>query len=224
MSEDKKNKYDEFKKRAEKYKLKNGVNRYFGFDASRVNKYNIPVYCKYGEDLEFLGGHDKGRATMFKGMLLPFSIEHGENFDILEGKFGLSGRRRQIIVSHNQARRQLLTVKIGQYCEVFGEARLYRKEVTKPDGKVVHPTFWGLYAMAINGWYVPRMFDVKKREEDIASGEEKPYGEMTKEKEQYFQNIIDNVFDERINARVTHENDDEDDNYESDIDMGEEEE
>lgn len=77
--------------------------------------------------------------------------------------------------------------------------------------------------MAINGWYVPRMFDVKKREEDIASGEEKPYGEMTKEKEQYFQNIIDDVFDERINARVTHENDDEDDNYESDIDMGEEE-
>ena len=174
------------KKKYIKKKLNEGVTNYYGFSSASRNKYNIPVYAKFGESLEFIGGHHNGRATHFKGMFLPIIIEHGEEFDILRGKFGLTQVQRDIIVRHNHARRQLLTVKIGQWCEVFGEARLYRKEVTLPDGKVQHPLYWGLFAMAINGWYVPRMFDVKKREEEIANGEEKPYGEMTKEKEQYY--------------------------------------
>ena len=74
----------------------------------------------------------------------------------------------------NIARRQILTLKRGQPCQVWGVCRYFTTDITL-NGLKTKGVKLGLYAKGIQGWYVPTMLDIRKmpRNEDIVSPTEK---------------------------------------------------
>lgn len=79
-------------------------------------------------------------------------IEKGEEFDLVGMDFG-RGWYREIYVKSNHARRQIYTLKKGQYAWFYGLMRLYTI------GKKKKACF---YAKAFQGWYVPKTMDIIK--------------------------------------------------------------
>lgn len=90
------------------------------------------------------------QATMCIGVGRVKKIETGRHFDIITFNFGRK-YDRTIIVKDNQARRQIFTLKHGQYAWFYG----YRKMYFDKQRKVV------FYAMALQGWYTPKNLDIK---------------------------------------------------------------
>lgn len=173
--------------------------------AKNGNKWNLPVYSKSGEALQFYSSL-KG-PVQFSGFGVVHSIQRGENLDVIQVRFGLINRVREITVHHNQARRQIMTLKRGQYAIFFGEARLHYKDVETPKGKF-KMKYWLFMAYAIQGLFVPRISDIKKHDKEIEQGieEEQAIG-MSEEKEQYFQSLIDDLFDRRSRDTLEDDND-----------------
>ena len=121
-------------------------------------KYNVSalvklVHCSFHETLMYFGSPNENNSlTVVIGLGYVKKIEKGEDFDIVIMSFG---RRtsRTIIVRSNQARRQIYTLKRGQYAWFFGTMKTYRIE-----GKN-KPYF---FATGFQGWYVPKNFDIKQ--------------------------------------------------------------
>ena len=84
-------------------------------------------------------------------------IEKGEKFDIVGMNFGRSWSRR-IVVCHNHARRQIFTLKRGQLAWFYGYFKVYTIEKKK------RALF---YAKGFQGWYVPKMVDIKNYEGEM---------------------------------------------------------
>lgn len=105
------------------------------------------------ESLLFLGvPRDKLKYTMVVGIGLVRRIEKGEDFDLVGMDFG-AGFIREIYVKNNHARRQIYTLKKGQYAWFYGTLKYYTE-----DGKRKS----SLFAKAFQGWYVPKNLDIKK--------------------------------------------------------------
>lgn len=120
-----------------------------------------------------------------------YKIERGENFDLVNVKCGFNARVREIIVTDNHARRQILTLKRGQYGTFYGQCRIYIVELE--NGKKVPK--WHFFAYDIMGSYVPTMFDVKKREKNIETGEEVNYiDNLMESKVEYFDGVLNQIF------------------------------
>ena len=117
--------------------------------------------------------------TMVVGIGHVRKIEKGKDFDIVGMDFG-KGFVREIIVKNNHARRQIYTLKRGQYGWFLGLMKHYIDQETK-QARVQ------LYAKAFQGWYVPKNMDITKMEpEDIT------IEEMQDQKENQM-NIIDEL-------------------------------
>lgn len=108
-----------------------------------------PLY----ETLFFLGSpRDKAKYTICVGIGIVKVIEIGQDFDFVKIDFG-AGFSRPIIVKNNHARRQIYTLKKGQYAWFYGTICYYRE-----NGKMQAT----LYAKAFQGWYVPKNMDIKQ--------------------------------------------------------------
>lgn len=104
------------------------------------------------------------KYRLFYGVGKVYRIARGEKQDYVYINFGIfhTKKPRLVVVYDNQARRQIMTLKRGQVCQVYGLCRYIMSEVEFNNGQ---KKFWrrlGLYASAIQGWYVPTMLDIKK--------------------------------------------------------------
>ena len=151
----------------------------------RNHEFAIPKVIKlvnhsFHETLLFLGPPlDKQDYTICVGIGLVKKIEKGEHFDLVGMDFG-AGYTREIFVKNNHARRQIYTLKKGQYAWFYGLIKYYIK-----DGKK-----WStLYAKAFQGWYVPKNMDIVKIDPDEID-------KLTKENESKI-NFIDELLKEK---------------------------
>lgn len=134
------------------------------------------------ETLMFFGMEQlKGKEyRSFYGIGVVMRVVKGDKRDLIYINFGmrkygkLSNRHTQlVVVEENRARRQLLTLKRGEVCQVYGISRYYGldKEI---NGEIKRVVKLGLYAHALNGWYVPTLVDIKKmpKNEDLVNPSE----------------------------------------------------
>ena len=126
----------------------------------RHRKFNVReptklVHFSDHETLIRLGNSlESDDMTIVFGIGRVLRIEKGQEFDLVYMDFG-RGYGREIFVKSNHARRQIYTMKKGQYSWFYGMLRYYKDEKDKKFKAA-------LYAKAFQGWYVPKNFDIKK--------------------------------------------------------------
>ena len=134
------------------------------------------------ESLIFFGKAEyEQRYCLCLGVGHVLSVKKGEKFDWVKINFG---RRysRDIIVKNNHARRQISTLKNGQLAWVYGYFAAYTDE----KGKIKSV----LYAMGFQGWFVPKMFDIKKMDTDLPQ-------ELNEQEQEQMQSLINDIFDKK---------------------------
>ena len=111
------------------------------------------AHCSIHETLLFLGTpKEQNDMTICLGVGVVRTIQKGDEFDLVGIDFG-RGKPREIFVKSNHARRQIYTLKKGQYAWFYGEYKCYND-----NGK----TKSCMYAKAFQGWYVPKNMDIIK--------------------------------------------------------------
>ena len=151
----------------------------------------------FGESLMLFGTQKFGKKTYrpFYGVGCVYRVVKGEKQDLVYIRFGCfdNVKVRLVVVYHNHARRQLLTLKRGQYCQVYGICRHFKSDIVVR-GKETKGLKLGLYAIAINGWYVPTMIDIRKLpiNEDL---------EEPTEKEQKFEDKMEEILSDLLTGK-----------------------
>lgn len=149
----------------------------------------------HGESLMLFGNQTYHRRVYrpFYGIGIVYRVVKGDKFDLLYVRFGCfqNVKTRLVVVWHNHARRQTLTLKRGQCCQVYGICRYFTTEI-ELNGVKTKGVKLGLYATAINGWYVPTIMDIRKMpaNEDLA---------QPTEKEQALQRTFDDILNDFLN-------------------------
>ena len=151
----------------------------------KTEEYVLPdiknlVRCFRSETL-FIFGIDS-QNTKYRwclGVGRVCKIKQGENFDIVYINFGRK-YAREIIVQYNHARRQLLTLKVGQLATFYGKFKIYANE--DKEVKTV------LYAIGLQAWYVPKAMDIKKMKVDAELNEK-----VDQQEETSMLNLIDEL-------------------------------
>lgn len=111
------------------------------------------VHYTMHETLLFFGSpQGKNDYTICIGIGRVMTIQKGEEFDLVGMDFG-RGYTREVFVKNNHARRQIYTLKKGQYAWFYGLMKTYKIE------KKIKCYF---YAKAFQGWYVPKNMDIIK--------------------------------------------------------------
>ena len=139
--------------------------------------------------------HNKKRYRLFYGIGKVYRVVKGEKQDLIYINFGgfKEYKTRLVVAYDNHARRQVLTLKRGQICQVYGVCRYFTTEITLPNGQKSKGVRLGLYAMGLNGWYVPTMFDIKKMP---------PNADLVEpsDKEKEIQETFEDVLDDFLNG------------------------
>ena len=123
----------------------NEINQFVSFKPHQTILY-------FGKDL------DTKMGVICLGVGIVKKIEKGETFDILYMDFG-NRRLKRVIAGTNHSRRQIYTTKLNQYAWVYGYKKTYRKKGSTKKQKLLESV---IFAKAIQGWYVPKQFDIKK--------------------------------------------------------------
>ena len=111
------------------------------------------VHCSKHETLFYLGAPSEDKEmNIAVGIGIVRTIQKGDEFDLVKMDFG-RGYTREIYVKSNHARRQIYTLKKGQYAWFYGLMKCY---VLKGKKKIC------FYAKAFQGWYVPKSMDIIK--------------------------------------------------------------
>ena len=142
---------------------------------------NVSRLARYSphETLIYMGEPtEHTKQVICVGIGLVKVIQKGEEYDMVAMDFG-RGFTREIYVNLNHARRQIYTLKRGQYAWFYGTARFFRE-----NGKLKAMFF----AKALQGWFVPKQMDIVKADPNDIE-------EMTKENESKI-DFIDNLFKE----------------------------
>lgn len=138
--------------------------------------------------------HNKRSYRLFYGIGVVYRVVKGEKIDMVYINFGIfkSIKTRVVVTYDNHARRQLMTLKRGQVCQVYGLCRYYKTDC-EINGEKKKGIRLGLYAKAILGWYVPTMLDIKKMpiNEDLVNATE---GE--KKLEETFEEVLDSFLND----------------------------
>lgn len=139
--------------------------------------------------------HNKKRYRLFYGIGVVYRVVKGDKQDLIYINFGMfrEHQTRLVVAYENNARRQILTLKRGQVCQVYGVCRYFTTEI-ELNGKKTKGVKLGLYARAIQGWYVPTMIDLKKM--PINDNLEEPT-----EKEKQVQKTFEDVLDDFLNGK-----------------------
>jgi len=132
--------------------------------------YIVPTYdgtmeCVKGESIMLFGWQEKNKKQyrQFYAIGVVHRVVKGNECDLIFINFGVfkDHRTRLVVAYDNHPRRQVMTLKRGQVCQVYGICRYYttQKEIK---GEMKNVVELGLYAKGILGWYVPTMFDIRK--------------------------------------------------------------
>ena len=125
---------------------------------------------------------------LFYGIGIVYRVVRGDKQDLIYVNFGIfKNRKPRLVVAYdNHARRQTLTLKRGQICQVYGLCRYYSTDI-KLNGRKGKGIRMGLYAKGILGWYVPTMLDIRKMpvNDDIVEPSEKE-----KDLEKNFEDVL----------------------------------
>ena len=167
-------------------------------DNSKLKPY-MATQNLYGESLLFFNTqklHDK-KYRQFYGIGKVFRVVKGEKQDLIYVRFSVlpTAKIRLVVAYDNHARRQVLTLKRGQVCQIYGVSREFTTDFISPETqekkKVVR---LGLYASGILGWYVPTMIDIKRMpiNEDLVA---------PSEKEEEMQDKFEEVLNEFLNDK-----------------------
>lgn len=84
-------------------------------------------------------------------------VAKGERMDLVVMCFG-ARYSQKIFVTDNHARRQIYTLKKGQYAWFYGARRIFIDENKKPKTTFI--------AFGFQAWYVPKMVDIKHYDTD----------------------------------------------------------
>lgn len=154
------------------YKLGNKNEEYMSPDIRNL------VRCFRSETLFIFGVDSKNTNYRWcLGVGRVCKIKQGESFDILYLNFGRK-YAREILVQYNHARRQLLTLKVGQLATFYGKFKFYNDEQGRK-----HTV---LYAIGLQAWYVPKAMDIKQIDLDA-------YEKVQLEEEKSMINLIDEL-------------------------------
>ena len=135
------------------------------------------AHCSKHESLIFLGtSADDPSKRWCVGIGRVSFINHGEKMDIVGINFGRS-YSRQIVVVHNQARRQVYSLKKTQLAWFYGFVKIYNI-----DGQIRTQFF----ARGFQPWYVPKALDIKNFNFDSVD-------QLEKENETSMLNFIDDL-------------------------------
>ena len=146
-------------------------------------------------ELLFIISNRAFKTYWFYAIGLVLKIQRGELFDVVTARFGFGvTKTRNIIVSHSRARRQILTLKRGQYAHFAGIAEV--RWIQPEDETKGRYKSWQFFGWALQGWYVPTAFDVKKRDKDIEEGlDENHIDPINKKFEDFNKKVIENIFE-----------------------------
>ena len=133
--------------------------------------------------------HNQGEWIIILGKMFGFNdrtmcvgwgrvdyIEKGEKFDIVKMNFG-TNYSRKVVVTHNHARKQIYTLKLGQYAMFVG----YYMFITEKEKK--RKVF---FARALQGLFVPKAMDIKRADKTDVNI-------MNEEEEKDLFNFLDDV-------------------------------
>ena len=154
----------------------------------------------HGESILYFNGY-RDDEKLFWGIAKVIKVFKGDKFDVVNARFGIGGNTkiRPVMVFDNHARRQLLTIKQGQYAEFYGTAQVMVKKLEPQDtnykeGEYRYLRQWNFAAYMIQGKYLPTSFDVKKRNKEIASGETiDDFENLTEAQQETFNQIIEDI-------------------------------
>lgn len=156
--------------------------------------YQIPdagelIKHPYGETIMFFGDvlYNQRNVRLVFGIGRVQKISHGNMFDLVYMTFG-GDKQRKIMVQDNKARRMIMTIKRGQLAMFYGYGRIYVGENEETGKK---KRFWQFFAWGFQGWYIPKMFEVKK----MLKEDETDMDDMTIQDEEYMTNFIDRFKD-----------------------------
>ena len=107
--------------------------------------------------------HNNKRYRLFYGIGIVYRVVKGDKQDLVYINFGTfrDTKPRLVVTWDNHARRQIMTLKRGQVCQVYGISRMFTEEF-QHNGETKRAVKMGLYAKGFLGWYVPTMLDIKK--------------------------------------------------------------
>ena len=91
------------------------------------------------------------------GIGLVDKVVGGDKYDIVYMNFGST--TRAVVVWEYNARKQIATLSRGKYAMMYGFIRVLKNDAGKRRAV--------LYARALQGWYVPTAYDVKKKYKDF---------------------------------------------------------
>ena len=142
--------------------------------------------------------HNKKRYRLFYGIGVVYRVVKGDKQDLIYINFGMfrEHKTRLVVAYENHARRQIMTLKRGQVCQVYGVCRYYTTDV-EVNGIKSKGIRLGLYARGILGWYVPTMLDIRRMpvNEDLVDPSEKEK-ELQKTFEDVLDDFLNNIGDE----------------------------
>lgn len=108
-------------------------------------------------DSLFMFGKIKKDFTKVMGIGLVDKVVGGDKYDIVYMNFGST--TRAVVVWEYNARKQIATLSRGKYAMMYGFIRVLKNDAGKRRAV--------LYARALQGWYVPTAYDVKKKYKDF---------------------------------------------------------
>lgn len=138
-----------------------------------IPDYDALMESSKGESIMFFSYHTfhNKKFRQFYGVGTVYRIARGEKYDFVYINFGIEPTHKLTMVSviDNKARRQILTLKRGQICQVYGVSCKANNTYKKEDGTYAKRLVNVYYAKGLNGWYVPTMLDIKKlpKNEDL---------------------------------------------------------
>lgn len=154
----------------------------------QIEEYVVPgvqtiVRCFRSETL-FIFGIDS-KNTKYRwclGVGRVCKIIKGDSFDLVYINFGRK-YAKEIIVQYNHARRQLLTLKIGQLATFYGKFKIYKNE--QGETRSIY------YAIGLQAWYVPKAMDIKKMQ--LEQNENEPLERVKQEDEDNMNKLIEEL-------------------------------
>lgn len=117
-------------------------------------------------------------------------IEHFEKYDLVYARFGGGEYLSVCVVYETNARRQLLTCKLGHYAQFYGVSDYIKYEY---NGKTKKRHRY--YLKAINGWYVPQLIEIKKKNLQLDRPKERIMSEEENKSMLTFIDDIKNMLD-----------------------------
>lgn len=151
-----------------------------------------------GESLMLFGWQEFNgkKFRPFYGIGIVYRVVKGEKSDLVYVNFGTfpDNPLRLVVVIENRARRQTLTLKRGQVCQVYGFCRFYTQKVMD-NGVEKKLIKLALFAKGLQGWYTPTALDIKRTpiNEDI---------DEPTEKEETLEERMENILDQFINGEI----------------------